>query len=57
MDALTVISLVWRTEQFQEILGELDDELTTLFMDQLDQFADDPAFFQKPDLKGHLYKF
>jgi Fe-S-cluster containining protein len=57
MDAMSVMSLVWRTPEWQALLEEMEDELTMIFMDQLHQFSEDLPFFVEEDLKGHIYKF
>ncbi len=57
MDAMTVISLVWRTPEWQALLEGIQDPLTTLCMDQLDRIAEDLSFFASEDTKTHIFKF
>ena len=57
MDALAVISLVWRTPEWKALLEEVQDELTILCMDQVHRLAEDPRFFAGEDLKTHIVKF
>ena len=57
MDAMTVISLVWRTPEWQALLEGVQDPLTTVCMDQLDRISEDLSFFASEDTKTHIFKF
>jgi len=57
MDALTVMSLVWRTPEWKSLLEECQDPLTLLCMDQLHVISDELAFFTDEDVKTHVFKF